>query len=200
MHEKESKREGEELFPAEEEGAEEPREREAPGGQEAGEEGEEVREVRNPPVPETPSREEVLRHRLTHRPYRSWCPHCVRGKGRSDPHLRSTQKDAQSDVPKVVADYFFVGQRRTGNRDQRLAEDAIAEGDGQTPVLVLKDVRSKSLFAHACPCKGAHEAVVAKVISDLDSLGYRKVLIRTDGEGPITDLFAEVKNDGGAKW
>ena len=32
-----------------------------------------------------------------------------------------------------------------------------------------------------------------KVISDLDSLGYRKVLIRTDGEGPITDLFAEVK-------
>ena len=193
MNQRESKREGEELFPAEDEGAEEPREQVEPRGPEAQEEGEEVREVRNPPVPETPSREEVLRHRLTHRPYRNWCPHCVRGKGRSDPHLRSTQKDAQSDVPKVVADYFFVGQRRSSNRDQRRAEDAIAEGDGQTPVLVLKDVRSKSLFAHACPCKGAHEVVVTQVVADLDSLGYRKILIRIDGEGAITDLFAEIK-------
>ena len=35
------------------------------------EEGEEAREVRAPPIPETPSREQVLVHRLTHRPYRS---------------------------------------------------------------------------------------------------------------------------------
>ena len=43
---------------------------------------EEAREVRAPPIPATPSLEEVTQHQLTHRPFRSWCPHCVRGKGR----------------------------------------------------------------------------------------------------------------------
>ena len=38
-----------------------------------GEEGE-AREVKAPPIPATPSREEVLQHRLKHHPYRSWCP------------------------------------------------------------------------------------------------------------------------------
>ena len=35
------------------------------------EESEEVRQVTAPPVPVTPSRQEVLTHRLTHRPFRS---------------------------------------------------------------------------------------------------------------------------------
>ena len=57
------------------------------------EESEEVRQVTAPPVPVTPTRQEVLTHRLTHRPFRSWCPHCVRGKSREDRHHRSSQKD-----------------------------------------------------------------------------------------------------------
>ena len=65
--------EGDELHPNEtiEEGAQ---------GREG--EPEEMREVSAPPVPILPSREEVLRHRLTHRPFRVWCPHCIKGKGK----------------------------------------------------------------------------------------------------------------------
>ena len=33
--------------------------------------------------PKLPSAEEVAEHELTHRPYRSWCSHCVRGKGKT---------------------------------------------------------------------------------------------------------------------
>ena len=29
-----------------------------------------------------PSQEEVNAHNVSHLPYRSWCPHCVRGKAR----------------------------------------------------------------------------------------------------------------------
>ena len=72
------------LYPAEDTGG---------GAPEAEEEPEEAREVRAPPIPVTLSRAEVLQHRLKHHPYRSWCPHCVRGKGREDKHMRSTQKD-----------------------------------------------------------------------------------------------------------
>ena len=32
-----------------------------------------------------------------------------------------------------------------------------------------------------------------RLIQDLDSLGYRRVLIRTDGEPAILDLFAKIK-------
>ena len=141
---------------------------------------EEAREVHSPPIPATPSLEEVRKHRLTHRPFRSWCPHCVRGKGRADPHKASKQKGVWDGIPKVVSDYFFVGQRRPHGREERAKEEEAAERDGQTPVLVIKDTKSKTIFAHACPCKGAHEAVVTKIVADLDALGYKTLLIRTD--------------------
>ena len=33
-----------------------------------------------------PTAEEVKRHYLTHVPYRSWCPHCVKGRGKEMAH------------------------------------------------------------------------------------------------------------------
>ena len=68
-----------------------------------------------------------------------------------------------------------------------------AEQEGQTPILVFKDSQSKAIFAHACPRKGAHEAVVDKVIEDLNALGYRRVLVKTDGEPAIVNLWTKVK-------
>ena len=160
------------------------------------EEPEEVKEVTAPPVPTLPSIAEVLKHRLTHRPYRSWCPHCVKGKGREDKHGQSSQKFIVPGIPKIVADYFFIGRRRSANRTERSLDEEEAEKEGQTPILVIKDCHSKALFAHACPCKGAHEAVVARVVSDLDMLGYKRVLVRTDGEPAILDLWNKVKENG----
>ena len=74
-------------------------------------------------------------------------------------------------------------------------EEAAAK-EGQTPILVIKDTASKAIFAHACPCKGAHELVVSRVVADLDTMGYKRVLVRTDGEPALLDLWAKVKE----KW
>eukprot|EP00971_Amphidinium_carterae_P209657 4159003-Amphidinium_carterae.1 len=38
-------------------------------------------------VPVRPSKAEVEAHNLTHLPYRSWCPHCVRAKARPRGHF-----------------------------------------------------------------------------------------------------------------
>ena len=38
--------------------------------------------------PKLPSEEEIKQHEITHLPYRSWCRHCVRGRGREFPHAR----------------------------------------------------------------------------------------------------------------
>ena len=96
-------------------------------------EPEEVREPSAPRVPILPSREEVLRHRLTHRPFRVWCPHCIKGKGREDRHLKSKQKDIVSNIPKVVSDYFFIGRRRAKERSERLKDEEEAEKEVKPP-------------------------------------------------------------------
>ena len=110
--------------------------------------------------------------------------------------MKSTQKDIIPGIPKLVADYFFVGRRRSTNRDEQAKFDEDAANEGQTPILVLKDTKSKALFAHACPCKGAHEAVVNKLIDDINMLGYRRILVRTDGEPALLDLWEKVRE----KW
>ena len=91
-------------------------------------------------------------------------------------------------IPKLLSDYFYIGRRRPAKKEDREREERAAEQEGQTPILVVKDTRSKAIFAHACPNKGAHEAVVAKVVSDLNVLGYKRVLVRTDGEPAILDF------------
>ena len=162
-------------------------------GEGASREGEEAREVRAPTIPMTPSKAEVLQHRLKHHPFRDWCPHCVRGKGREDRHTGSSQKDEYMGIPKLASDYFYIGQRRPIGRQERQEAEEEAEKDGQTPVIVIKDTRSKAIFAHACPCKGVHGAVVGRIIEDLNSLGYKRVLVRTDGEPAILNLWKKVK-------
>ena len=92
-----------------------------------------------------------------------------------------------------MSDYFFVGRKRPTAREERMMDKEEAQREGQTPILVIKDTASKALFAHACPCKGAHAAVVARVCADLDTLGYKRILVRTDGEPAIVDLWAKVK-------
>ena len=41
--------------------------------------------------PKLPSKTEVEEHNITHLPFRSWCRHCVRGRGKEMPPYRSTE-------------------------------------------------------------------------------------------------------------
>ena len=48
-----------------------------------------------------PISEELDTHNLTHLPYRSWCPHCVRGKGKTMDHRRAGRDKL---IPKIHVD------------------------------------------------------------------------------------------------
>ena len=56
-----------------------------------------------------PSKREMEEHMLTHIPYRSWCPHCVRGKARAKYHKGAKNEDH---IPVVSADYMYMESRR----------------------------------------------------------------------------------------
>jgi hypothetical protein len=89
------------------------------------------------PQPERPSPEEVATHELTHLPYRSWCAHCVRGRGRADDHHHVMEP---REIPLVSIDYLFLGD----------------EGEDKLTVLSVYDSATGTTFAIPVPMKGTN--------------------------------------------
>ena len=69
-------------------------------------------------TPKRPSQAEVDAHMTTHLPFRSWCPHCVRGKSKGKPHLRS---DAKKEIPIVVLDYMFMYESQEPSEERGMS-------------------------------------------------------------------------------
>merc|ERR1719347_1055529 len=70
-----------------------------------GEEEEEATQPRVGEAPVRPNQEEVEQHMTTHLPFRSWCPHCVRGKSGSKPHKKD---QGMHEMPTVAVEYMFM--------------------------------------------------------------------------------------------
>ena len=87
-------------------------------------ESEEGRKGQAMPTPMTVSRKEREEHELTHLPYRSWCAHCVRGRGRNMPHKHlGGKRDPQTMVPRVSLDYFFLTNKDTDKNKKDKEEE-----------------------------------------------------------------------------
>ena len=63
-----------------------------------------------------PSKEEVDIHNRTHLPYRSWCPHCVRGKARRR-NRRKRRRNVKGSVPVVSLDYMWMKGKKGDGQD-----------------------------------------------------------------------------------
>ena len=111
-------------------------------------------------APVQPTELMIEDHRASgHRPCRSWCPACVRGRGRSYSHI---QRDKSEEVVTTISiDYGFFGSEESP--------------DKENPVLVVKDRRSKALWAHLVPSKGVENPHgYRSPVKDLNSTGYKK--------------------------
>ena len=58
--------------------------------------------------PKLPSKAEVEAHNLNHLPFRSWCRHCVRGRGEEEPHRKVGGRE-EGAMPEVHLDFAFPG-------------------------------------------------------------------------------------------
>ena len=145
------------------------------------------------PQPRRPTRSEIEQHELTHIPYRSWCVHCVRGAGRSDPHRGSKDdkdaEDRENAISTWSMDYCFM----TDNAEMLTKKEMEQAGWERVKdtVIVCDDRRTGGVRAHLVCAKGASDAWVAgKIKSDMEDFGYGGVPIRlkTDQEPAIVDL------------
>ena len=85
----------------------------------------EGREANTKPEVHAPSLDEWRRHRLTHLPYRSWCPDCVAGKAVDDAHRRREPADPPQ-AHELHFDYCLFAEssrRRTSEDSGRDGED-----------------------------------------------------------------------------
>ena len=136
----------------------------------------EGREPEELPNPLNPTSQQVRKHMLTHMPYRSWCVHCVRGRGKCRSHTRLDEERAENlQVPHVCVDYGFLGD----------------DEHDTMPILVTKDRKTRYLYSHVVPCKGpGHPYCVRRLVQNLEGMGYKdvKVIMKSDQENALEDL------------
>ena len=145
--------------------------------------------MRARPQPRKPSTQEGEAHLIDHHPFRSWCRYCVIAASRSDHHRR--QAEDYNAVPVISCDYgFFTGSR---DDEERQLTEAEAIAVGATPILGIRDKRSKMIHADCVRCKGIEDEFPIETTTKwILGLGYPKVIVRTDGESSIVALSRRV--------
>ena len=149
---------------------------------------EEASERRVLPTPEMPCQSDIDKHREDHLPYASWCDHCVEGRGREMGHHAIDK--VKHTVPTISFDYLFMNNK--GEFVKKKSESDTVPSDGIN-ILVVKDSRSKAVFAHIVPSKGVDDKKYAVIVlmDDVKWMGYTRLTLKSDNEPAITRLLTE---------
>ena len=145
------------------------------------EEGEEGRKAIGLAIPQSVSNEEKEAHELTHTPYRAWCRHCVRGRGKNMGHRKSNEDKSEATVPRVSMDYFFMS-----TKDERASDN---------PLIVMVDETTGEKYARAVGRKGLGtdgemDWLIKDISMELKIWGHAgghggEIILKCDSENPI---------------
>ena len=95
--------------------------------------------------PKLPSEEEVDAHNITHIPYRNWCHHCIKGRGKEMNHQKRDPAE-QNGISEYHLDYCFPGD----------------EWGHKLAILVGVERHTKMKKAMVVPSKGATGSFAAR--------------------------------------
>ena len=135
------------------------------------------RKVKKLPDPKAPTKDEREEHEKTHLPYRSWCKHCIKGRGKQLPHFAGAQ---EATMCELHMDFGFLGK-----------ED---EATKTIPTLVAKERTSKMIMAATVPKKTASNYIQKRVVGFLKETGclHGDLVIKSDQEPAIKALVEDV--------
>jgi hypothetical protein len=137
------------------------------------------------PDPGQPTQKQLEDHRVDHLPYRSWCPECVAGRATGEQHI--ARKDAKQ-ISTFSMDYLYCTKSRVVRKED------LKEGDEvEMKVLVAKDSKSKTVFAHAVVAKGSDDDgyAVSRMAEDIAWLGHTKIILKSDNERAIVKVLKD---------
>ena len=136
-----------------------------------------ARDAKALPRPNEPTEQQRATHNLTHLPYRSWCEHCVKAKGRENHSKRQTDRQ-----PVIQVDYCFVN---TG------------PDVGQRTILTAVDVQTGLSTAVVVPNKGRHSYSVAELKKFIYETGRTYGILQYDKEPALKALVTDVAKELG---
>ena len=98
-------------------------------------------------------------------------------------HRRVDAKTEEAEqIPTISVDYGFFGQ------PEERAHDTL-------PVLIVRDRKSKGIWRHPVASKGVvHPYPARALMADLDFMGYKRVILKSDQEPSNVALCDAVKN------
>ena len=143
------------------------------------EDEEEAEEAQRPMLvtsPDDPTQEERDLHDATHLPPRSWCRVCLEARAREDGHFRQGESRKAQGVPIISLDYAFIDHK---------------DSEQKNGIVVMKCHRTKYTFSHVVENKGSEAGMsetVNQLVRDIESLGYKQVILQCDAENSIKDL------------
>ena len=159
---------------------------------------EDIEPLKSAPNPQLPTAKEIEDHRLIHVPFRCWCKWCVMGRGLGQQHGQGLA----SSIAIVGLDYFFITRGGAKKRNElefsldAAGEAALAEARQCGEIvkcLLLRCLKTKVIFAHVVPYKGAGEDqfVAGLVVDDVAWLGHTKLVVKSDNEPALQTLVTQ---------
>jgi len=157
---------------------------------------EEAQEPKIRRAPKEPTRAERERHEALHLPYREWCRHCVRGRGRNRPHRAEGGRDKdENQVSRVSMDYFFMSQEE--------------EQASKNPLMVMIDEKTQNRYMRAVGQKGLGAGnemdwIIKDMHEELKSWGHpgggdNELILKSDGEPAIRAVREKLATYHGGK-
>lgn len=151
----------------------------------------EVAPARVPPGGRRPSRQEVERHVATgHAVHRDWCFSCMRGRGLATRH-EPAGDDREDADPLVCMDYGYMLDHES-EQGQARQQHGDGERDDEDPdgmlIVVAKDRRTGTYGSTALRAKGVTDHSCKWLAGFLKHLGYRRLVLHSDGEPSICAL------------
>ena len=123
--------------------------------------------------PRVPSQDERREHELTHLPFRSWCEHCVKGRGKEEACRK--MKEENAGIPEVHLDFMFMGEEKGG---KTLA------------MLVGRERRSRATLSTVVPRKTTGEWTAKRLTAWLREIGleHSDIIIKSDNEPALVSV------------
>ena len=126
--------------------------------------------------PREPTKQEREEHDKTHIPFRNWCRHCVRGRGKEE-ECRKTNRVPEK--PEVHMDFMFMGEEKS--------EKTLA-------MLVAKERSTKAVMACVAPKKSEGEWLAKRVMAFMREFGceLEAVTVKTDNEPALVAVVDHI--------
>ena len=129
-------------------------------------------------IPNTPTVEEYMKHQITHYPFKSWCPICVKNAAQNNPH-KNISHVRQTEI--FGMDYMYMTSKPT--------KEEIAH-----PILVIKGRISGGVWTLPVTRKGPYLSNITQRVNNIiTAVGCPKVILKSDQGPAMSSLQKEIR-------